>query len=523
MATVDVLSKSYILLTPTAALESNCNARTEPASDLLARKWAAAVKRKASMEVMNAYERESENDTDRDSSQNTIHRSSELLIDETTSPVEHFISRSSSDTLESDHDKEDDEDDQDNDNHTIPTYVCEIHDPKPILIAEHIPCHRVDILPCDSTNGYTETILFRYTISIGRVQQTFECLPSKALDIYSKLIADKQCTGPLRCIEMHCLQAGILGSLRRFCTSPSQISEEVRNVLELISDVDAVLLHPVYRKLVGATEGSRLCREIQRLLDSHKNTLDTGGTCMCDTYFKSLQRYGEFYLTLARTSINQYRQSTVASETLMRSRGVLSYYTDTIYTIDKREFRPMRGLKQCTVYGFGRRKLFEIVRVSRKLWSIRHVEYGEIYTLVVKKYAGGVHHMVAVRRMVPDVKNGGLRQENVCYVKKFKGQQYRCILNSEVISQGKVTMSISIQKPQSPPGDPHFHYMTMSEVSGPSRASICSSTLSVPSKHCKHLQRLNVSGGSDVVTYIALAVSYDILACTLSYWRERKY
>ncbi|CAH0519103.1 unnamed protein product [Peronospora belbahrii] len=321
---------------------------------------------------------------------------------------------------------------------------------------------------------------------------------------------------------MNCLKGGFIGSLKRIYASAEQISAEVRDVLEAISDVDTVLMNPVFLDLVGATKGSTLCHEIEKLLESHKNTQHIDALCMCDTYYKSVKRYGDFYHEQAQTA-NQRRQSTVASETLMRSRGVLSYYTDTIYIMDKRKFRPTHGLKQCNVYGFGRRKLFEIVRVSRKQWSLCHVNYGEIFTLSLKKYAGSVHHMVAVKRMVPNVPNGGLREENVCFVKKSKSEGYRCLLMSEVISQGKVTTSISIQKPTSPPGDPNFHYMTMSEVSGPSPATICSSTLSVPCERYKHLQRLNVSGGSDVVTYIALAASYDILVGALSYWMDRKY
>jgi hypothetical protein len=364
--------------------------------------------------------------------------------------------------------------------------------------------------------------MFRYEISVGRAQQTFECSPSRALTVFKKLSSDKNCAGLLRFIEMNCLKDGLIGSLKRMYASPAQISAEVRDVLEAISDVDAVLMNPTYLDLVGATKGTTLCREIEKLLESHSKTPESDAPCMCDTYYNSVQRYGEFYREQAQTA-NQVRQSTVVSETLMRSRGVLSFYTDTIYILDKREFRPTHGLKRCNVYGFGRRKLFEIERVSRKQWSLRHVNYGEIFTLSLKKYAGGVHHMVAVKRRVPDVQNGGLRQENVCFVKKSKSQGYRCLLNSEVISQGKVTTSISIQKPKSPPGDPNFHYMTMSEVSGPSRASICSSTLSVPCERYKHVQRLNVSGGSDVVTYIALAASYDILVGALAYWMERKY
>ncbi|RLN65148.1 hypothetical protein BBJ28_00026116 [Nothophytophthora sp. Chile5] len=310
--------------------------------------------------------------------------------------------------------------------------------------------------------------------------------------------------------------------------TPAQLADEVMEVLEAISDVDAVLVHPAYLSLIGASKDSTLSREIDSLLQSHSKTprSDPSSSCMCDVYYKSIQRFGEFYREQAQAAAgDQGRQSTVASESLMWSRGVLSFYTDTIYLLDKREFRPTHGLKKCTVYGFGRRKLFEIVRVSRKQWSVRHVSYGQLYTLSIEKYAHGVnsHHMVAIKRLVPDQQHGGLRLENVCFVKKSKRFGYRCLLMSEVISQGKVTTSISIQRPRSPPGDPHFHYVTMSDISGPSRASVCSSTLSVPSEHYKHVQRLNVSGGSDVVTFIALAACYDIIVGPLTYWMERKY
>ncbi|EEY56283.1 uncharacterized protein PITG_20675 [Phytophthora infestans T30-4] len=523
MASTDVLSDSYITLTPTAASGSQRGgAHSSPASDLLARKWAAAAKRKASTEIMKV--KEPEEDTDRDSSRTETDRSSEIDNGDVVSSDGDDVSSSSRvipDSDEEDEEGEDEEEDKDDD--AIPTYVCELHDPKPVLIAEQVPCNRVDINACAASDGITETLPFRYEISVGRVQQTFACSPSRALEVFKKISSDKKCADHLRFIETNCLKDGFIGSLKRMYASPEQISTEVKDVLEAISDLDPVLMNPTYLKLVGATKGSLLCREIEKIVESHSKAPGADAPCMCDTYYKSVKRYGDFFREQAATANNQYRQSTVASETLMRSRGVLSYYTDTIYMLDKREFRPLHGLKLCNVYGFGRRKLFEIVRVSRKQWSVRHVAYGEIYTLSLKKYAGGVHHMVAVRRMVPDVQKGGLRQENVCFVKKSKSQGYRCLLNSEVISQGKVTTSISIQKPKSPPGDPDFHYVTMSEVSGPSPASICSSTLSVPFERYKHIQRLNVSGGSDVATYIALAASYDILVGALSYWMERKY
>ncbi|KAG2526115.1 hypothetical protein BBO99_00004902 [Phytophthora kernoviae] len=342
-----------------------------------------------------------------------------------------------------------------------------------------------------------------------------------------EVLKDRKLAELLRFIEMNVLKGGFIGSLKRMYASPGQIKDEIKDVLDAISDIDAVLMHPTYLDLIGATKGSTLCREIEKMLNSHSKIQQSGPICpcMCEVYYKSVQRFGEFYREQAQTA-NQVRQSTVASDSLMRSRGVLSFYTDTIYLLDKREFRPTHGLKKCTVYGFGRRKLFEIVRVSRKKWSLRHANYGEIYTLSLEKYAAGVnmHHMVAVKRLVPDSQNGGLRQENVCFVKKSKRFGYRCLLMSEVISQGKVTTSISIQKPKSPPGDHHFHYVTMSDISGPGlRSSVCSSTLSVPYERYKHMQRLNVSGGCDVVTFLALAASYDIIVGALSFWMERKY
>lgn len=194
--------------------------------------------------------------------------------------------------------------------------------------------------------------------------------------------------------------------------------------------------------------------------------------------------------------------------------------------MDKREFRPTHGLKKCSIYGFGRIKLFDIVRVSRKEWTIRASNFGHLYTLTLEKYVHrmNTHHMVAIKRCVPDSQNGGFRQENVCYVKKSKKYNgYRCLLMAEVISRGKVTTAISIQRTMTREGTPQYHYSTMSEISDATRESICSSTLSVPADHHKHLQRLHIGGGSDVVAFAAIAASYDILVGALTYWMERKY
>lgn len=320
-----------------------------------------------------------------------------------------------------------------------------------------------------------------------------------------------------------CLSASP-SSIKRFYAAPAQLSDEIIEVLEWISDVDAVLLHPAYLSLIGAKRDSQLHREIERLAQSHKRALaaEPSSTCMCETYAKSVERFGEFYAEQAQTATS--RQSTVASESLMWSRGVLSFYMDTIYLLDKRDFRPLHGLKKCTVYGFGRRRLFEVVRVSRKQWALRHCgQGGLLYTLTVDKYVRRMNtqHMVTVKRRVPDVLNGGLREEDVCFVKKSKKYGgYRCLLMAEVMSKGKVATAISMVHPASPKGDPNLHYVTMSELAG---EPVCSSTLSVPGDPHKRVQRLHVSGGSDVAAYVALSVSYDLLASPLSYWMDHKY
>lgn len=137
----EVLTDSYITLTPTAASDSQRGSHSAPASDLLARKWAAAAKRKASMEVMKVHEPGPEDDTDRDSSRTETDRSSELGNDETPSSDGDDVSTSSKvdpeseDENENDDDEEDDEEEEEQQD-VIPTYVCELHDPKPVLVGE---------------------------------------------------------------------------------------------------------------------------------------------------------------------------------------------------------------------------------------------------------------------------------------------------------------------------------------------------------------------------------------------------
>lgn len=140
MASTEVLTDPYIMLTPTAASDSSRGAHSAPASDLLARKWAAAAKRKASMETMKVHEPEPEDDTDRDSSRTETDRSSEVDNDETRSTDgDDDISTSSRADPESDEENEEEGEEAEEEEEKgdiIPTFVCDLHDPKPVLVGE---------------------------------------------------------------------------------------------------------------------------------------------------------------------------------------------------------------------------------------------------------------------------------------------------------------------------------------------------------------------------------------------------
>lgn len=137
------------------------------------------------------------------------------------------------------------------------------------------------------------------------------------------------CAHSLSCISLHCFTRR---SLKRLYTSPAKLSEEMIEVLESISDVDAVLTHAAYLELIGATKGSTVYREIKNLIQHHNQTprSDPTSSCMCEAYHKSVDRFGSFYKEQAASAGNPERFSTVASESLMWSRGVLSFYTDTV-------------------------------------------------------------------------------------------------------------------------------------------------------------------------------------------------
>nr|CCA15807.1 conserved hypothetical protein [Albugo laibachii Nc14] len=442
------------------------------------------------------------------------------------------------------------------------TYFCEQHDPKPILQAENVQSNRIEISTCSEKrtgkravkggkSSHRDDNDFLYQISIGELQHEFRCTPSDAREMYNALREDPKLGDQVQFVETHYLSNGLRGKLKRLWAGNVKISTEIMQVLESLGEIDGVLKHPVYLDTINAEKESNLHEEIDRLLhelpfDENSEQYDfysqllartSAGKCMCKMYLNCVQRFGECCAKkssfLRPESVKPARVSHLVSESLMSGRNALAFYTDTVFILDKREFEVTGGLKRCRIYGFGSHELFEIVRVSRRNWLFQLVDHGPIFRLTLRKYAEHrkMSPMVLIRRWAPkeellahrpEEKNKGI--ECVCFVEKCKSR-YQCSLMSEVITQGKVTKSIRIK--QSDIANSKLrHYVTASEISSTNasvQSEVCSSCLSVSKDIHKRIQWLHIRRGTDVLTYIAIAVSYDILVGKLSYWKYRKY
>ena len=135
MPRADMLWDSYITLTPTAASSSyRGNTHSARTNDLLIRKRAAAAKRKALVETTKGQE--PEDGTDRYSSRTETDRSSEIGNDETPDEDDTVSTKSGleSDAKEKKKTKKEKDEVVEEKEVNIPTYVCELHDPKPVLI-----------------------------------------------------------------------------------------------------------------------------------------------------------------------------------------------------------------------------------------------------------------------------------------------------------------------------------------------------------------------------------------------------
>lgn len=142
---------SYIMLTPTATAGGRSISMVEPARDLLARKWAASTKRRQLLRAASApsHKAAAFRDADEDEGGGSPRDASPTETDRS--------SDADASDAESESASESASDDRDEDARTLggdagedelgglPTYVCELHDPKPILIGASA---RSSVLPC---------------------------------------------------------------------------------------------------------------------------------------------------------------------------------------------------------------------------------------------------------------------------------------------------------------------------------------------------------------------------------------
>lgn len=131
---------AYILLTPTGAGGGRSLSMVEPARDLVERKWAAAAKQLARAASMPFPKGERE--SPRDASPTETDRSSDVDSDDDgdgasdggRSDAESSEADAKAGDGDEDEDGDGEEDDEGGEFGTVPTYVCEQHDPRPILI-----------------------------------------------------------------------------------------------------------------------------------------------------------------------------------------------------------------------------------------------------------------------------------------------------------------------------------------------------------------------------------------------------
>ncbi|RHY31460.1 hypothetical protein DYB32_003466 [Aphanomyces invadans] len=187
---------------------------------------------------------------------------------------------------------------------------------------------------------------------------------------------------------------------------------------------------------------------------------------------------------------------------LMQSRSLLVFYADTQY-------------QKCIVAGFGAKALFQISRISKTEWALVDVRYPTVALLSLQlQKQSGRKPSVAMYRVLPR------GQPSECIGMFYKHRRrYEFQLLSELLTQGKITTSISIASGLV--NHKYRHNVLCSVAGGRSDefvsagaatalSLLMTSAMSVPQMNLSK-QRLHVSDGADVLLHIGLAVSFDIL------------
>jgi hypothetical protein len=193
--------------------------------------------------------------------------------------------------------------------------------------------------------------------------------------------------------------------------------------------------------------------------------------------------------------------------------------------LDKRAFTASMMRRQnahdydrCTIYGFGARPLFHVIRVTKTKWHVSDNHNGVLVSLKLKRY-GASQPMIAISRYVRCPENG-LMEESIGVFRKSWRRGYEFILVSELITQGKITTAFVFRN-SIIQGD--HRYMVGSVTGGccSQRSGLpitTASILSIPAQG--GWQRLHIAEGTDVLLQISIAVSYDLLASARPFYRK---
>lgn len=408
--------------------------------------------------------------------------------------------------------------------------------------------------------GKAYSDFFTYVISLGGITEEFTCTPSQVLELYRSINQEKHLVNKLQFIQSKYLEEGFLGSLKRFWAAPHKLAEEIGTLLESLSDIDLVVVKPSFQKLVGAEMNEELKLELETFL--HKRTCSPRSnldyTCMCDMYRSCIEGFGKF-LSSSLTEedcVEMNHAIRIADDYLMQKSHVLAFNTDTVYLLDKKRFRPSSNLEKCLVYGFGRHKLFEMTQVSRKKWILCDTNAVLLLTIEIERSSYNEYPLISINRVhkykeattttattsstsTTNIHSMEDREkECICYVRKSRKNRYSFTVLSDFISQGRATTNIYIkqtptlsnststsqqeqqQEATTTTKTKKCYYSIMSELSNGQEEYVESSSLEVEQDLYQALQILRITGGSDILLYLGISLSLDIISGISTFIRK---
>ncbi|OQR97177.1 hypothetical protein THRCLA_07070 [Thraustotheca clavata] len=400
-------------------------------------------------------------------------------------------------------------------------------------------------------SSITWAVPYTYYITVNNVSHQFKCQWSEYREYQRTVLADEK-LAPLYTEAVHSryIEETFKGSVLRAVSSLERMSEEVKNCLHAISQVDALVAEKSYQDLVGCPANKLLHEELLRSLEKDTkqepspkkgglppvtnsfdeqeddasettDTFDELQECLCDVFCEAFSIFGEHIYSHGTHDFNPNRTARdgrveeYLCMDMMVTRSTLSLYTDCLFTLDKEKLTSSTSYAQCTVYGFGCRPLFQVKRTSKTKWTLADNSHGALMTMQLKRY-GANQPMIVISRIVPSNNGHARTEECIGMFRKSWRRGYQFILMSDVVTQGKITTAFAFSNTVI---HNQHRYLVGSVVSGQDQGDlIVTATLSIPENtFCK--QRLHITDSSDLLLQIALACSYDFLASARPFYR----